>query len=471
VRDLGIPETPLAKGTLLVVDDDPSMCAFLSETLRSQGYDVAVRHSGPAALEVLAAGPVDVVLTDLRMPTMDGHHLCREIHGRYADVPVIVLTAFGSMEMAVDAIRAGAYDFLSKPASLASIEVAVKRAVEHRNMKRDIRSLRKSIDESRGFGDLVGESLAMQHLHGMMHRVADSDVSVLITGESGTGKEVVARALHRSGPNAAGAFVAINCAAMPEALLEAELFGYEKGAFTDAKTSRSGLFLEANGGTLFLDELGDMPLGLQGKLLRALQERTVRPVGARNEVPFSARVLTATNRDLPTLIEEGRFREDLYFRINVIQLDLPPLRARTADILPLAKTFLAAIGKRTGKAIAGIEQEAAVKLLGYPWPGNVRELHNIMERAVALGRFEQITLDDLPDRVSLNQSSSVALGAEDVAVFVTLAEAERRYILRVLDEVKGNRTMAAKILGMDRTTLWRRLDQYDTARVAKPSPA
>jgi two-component system response regulator HydG len=300
----------------------------------------------------------------------------------------------------------------------------------------------------------------MKEIYDLLDRLVDSDAAVLITGESGTGKEVVARALHHRGRRSAGPFMAINCAAMPEQLLESELFGHTRGAFTDARAARTGLFLEANGGTLFLDEIGDLPLALQPKLLRALQERVVRPVGATEEVPFDVRLVASTNRDLETAVEEGRFREDLYFRINVIQVALPPLRARGGDVLLLAQHFLEQHAARAEKRVTGLSPAAAERLVSYAWPGNVRELQNCIERAVALARYEQILVDDLPERIRAYRGSYVVLAADDPSELVPLEQVERRYILRVMEAVGGNKTVAAKVLGLDRATLYRKLERY-----------
>jgi DNA-binding NtrC family response regulator len=297
----------------------------------------------------------------------------------------------------------------------------------------------------------------------LIDRVADSDTSVLITGESGTGKEVAARALHARGRRHSGPFVAINCAAMPEALLESELFGHVRGAFTDAKTSRSGLFVKADGGTLFLDEVGELPLTLQPKLLRALQERTVRPVGGEAEVAFDARIVAATNRDLELAVEEGRFREDLYYRLNVIGLELPPLRARGNDVLLLAQRFLEHFATRSGKRVVGLSPAVAQRLLAYSWPGNVRELQNCIERAVALTAYEQLTVEDLPDRIRDYRAPNPQTQSQDVSELVSLEEMERRYIQRVLETVGGSRTLASRILGVDRKTLYRKLGRRHPA--------
>jgi two-component system response regulator HydG len=303
----------------------------------------------------------------------------------------------------------------------------------------------------------------MKRVIELIGRVSASDAAVLICGESGTGKELVARALHANSLRSKGPFVAINCAAVPAPLLESELFGHVKGAFTDARTERRGLFLDADGGTLFLDEVGEMPLEMQAKLLRALQERTVRAVGGGNEVPFNARLLTATNRDLETDVHDRRFREDLYYRINVVRIDVPPLRDRARDILVMAQAFLQRAAETSGKAVKGFSPAAAEKLSGYDWPGNVRELENCVQGAVAMARFEEIGIDDLPERVRTWQSKRVVVMADNADELITLAELERRYMARVLALVNGNKTRAAGILGIDRRTLYRMLDRESSA--------
>ncbi len=300
----------------------------------------------------------------------------------------------------------------------------------------------------------------MVEVYDLLERIADSETTVLITGESGTGKEVVARELHGRSRRKTGPFVAINCAAMPESLLESELFGHARGAFTDARQAREGLMLRASGGTLFLDEIGEMPLGIQPKVLRALQERTVRPVGESHELPFDARIVTATNRDLESAIEDKTFREDLYYRINVINISLPPLRARGGDVLLLAQHFLAHFADVSGKEVHGLSAAAAKQLMAYPFPGNVRELQNCIERAVALTRGEEIQVEDLPDRIRKHESRNVIVASDDPSDLVPLEEVERRYILRVLAAVEGNKSLAARILGLGRKTLYRRLEAW-----------
>jgi DNA-binding NtrC family response regulator len=448
---------------VLVVDDDPAMCELLDLDLRDRAFSSLIRGSADAALAALDEAEVDVVLTDLNLRGSSGIDLCRRVAERHPDIPVVVLTGFGSIESAVDAIRAGAYDYLTKPIDAEALTLALERAITHHALRVELRRLRRVVGEQQRFGDLIGPSAAMRKVHDLLARVADSDASVLVTGESGTGKEVVARSLHAQSKRRSGPFVAINCAAVPEPLLESELFGHAKGAFTDARAARVGLFVQASGGTLFLDEIGELPLGMQPKLLRALQERKVRPVGGSSEVPFDVRVVSATNQDLESAIEERRFREDLYYRINVIHVALPPLRERGADVLLLAQRFVEDFAARAGKAILGISPASAEKLAAYSFPGNVRELMNAMERAVALARHAQISVDDLPEKIRAHRRSPEAIEAAASAELVPLEEVERRYVLRVLDAVGGNKAQAARVLGLDRKTLHRKLERWQGA--------
>ncbi|MDG2207192.1 MAG: sigma-54 dependent transcriptional regulator, partial [Pirellulales bacterium] len=383
------------------------------------------------------------------------------------DIPVVMMTAFGSFESAIDAIRAGAYDFVTKPIEMDLLSMTLTRAVRHRQLEEKIKFLKEAVARTERLGDILGTSPAMQELFDQLQRIADSETSVLITGESGTGKELVARAIHRQSRRSEKPFVAVNCAALPESLLESELFGHAAGAFTDARGERKGLLLQAEGGTLLLDEVGELPLSVQPKLLRALEENHMRPVGSDIEIPFDVRILTATNRDLETAIEEGRFREDLYFRINVIQCDLPPLRARGTDTLILAQSFLEMFASRAGKKVTDISKGVAEKMLAYNWPGNVRELRNVLERAVALTRYDRLGVEDLPEKIRDFQSSQVFIGGNDPTEMVALEEIERRYIQHVLDAVGSNKTMAARILGLDRKTLYRKLRQYQSSQEAE----
>jgi two-component system response regulator HydG len=448
------------KGRVLISDDDRSMCEMLEASLQRRDFEIVWRTSADEALEVLKSEEFDVVLADLQMPGVDGLELCRRITESRPDVPVVVITAFGSMDTAVAALRAGAYDFVNKPIDTDTLSLLLERAVEHRKLLDRVRVLSQTVRSSQGFEDLIGASPAMRKVFDLMKRVADLDSSVLITGESGTGKELVARSLHRNSSRKESPFVAFNCTAVPESLLESELFGHVKGAFTDAKAARQGLFVQADKGTLLLDEIADMPLSLQPKLLRALEQRSVRPIGDNQEVPFDVRIIASTNRDIESMVAEGKFREDLFYRLNVITIELPPLRARENDVLLLAERFREQFAESTGKQIVGIATPAAKKLLSYPWPGNVRELRNCIERAVALTQYDKLVVEDLPDKISTYADDRLVVTSNDPSELLTMDEVERRYIVHILSTAGGNKTMAARILGLDRKTLYRKLEKY-----------
>jgi DNA-binding NtrC family response regulator len=458
--------TPEGGGSprVLVVDDDQATCELLELTLKRQGFVTEWCTSGHDALVIAGERDFDLVLTDLGMASMGGLELCERLLGIRPDVPVIVVTGNASLDAAVAAIRAGAYDFITKPVDGKLLALTLARALQHRRLGDEVKRLRRAVVDTRRMGRLLGESAAMKRVFDLVSRVADSDTSLLITGESGTGKELIAQAVHEQSSRRAGPFLAVNCAAMPPTLLESELFGHARGAFTDAKVSRVGLFVQAHGGTLFLDEIGEMPLEMQPKLLRALQERKVRPVGGSAEVEFDARIVTATNRDLEDEVDAKRFREDLYYRINVVRVDAPPLRERGSDVLLLAQHFVERFASRGGKAVRGIHAAAAEKLVSYNWPGNVRELENCMERAVALLRFDEVMVDDLPEKVRQYRADRLVLATDDLTEVVTIDELERRYILRVLTLVGGNKSRAADLLGLDRRTLYRRIDRYEGKR-------
>jgi DNA-binding NtrC family response regulator len=443
------------KGRVLVVDDDREMCELLRSQLTRRDFEVCAQGSAEAALAQIGAEDVDAVVTDVRMRGIGGIQLCERLRHNRPDVPVLVITAFGSLDTAVAAIRAGAYDFLAKPFEVEELAFRLERAIQHRRLAEEVKRLRAR--EPEPVNDLLGESAALRQLRELVARVARSDAPVLVVGETGSGKELVARALHRHGARADGPFVALNCAALPEHLLESELFGHARGAFTDARAPRTGLLIHANGGTLFLDEIAELPLALQPKLLRALQERCVRPIGSEEEVPFDARVIAATNRDLDAAVEEGRFREDLFFRLDVLRIEVPPLRARGSDVLLLAQHFLRETAERSGKAVVGLSHGAAEKLLQYAWPGNVRELANCIERAVALTNHEQILVEDLPERIRDYGRGHVLVASDDPSELVPLEVVEQRYVARVMEAVGGNKTLAARILGVDRKTLYRKL--------------
>ena len=448
------------KPRILVVDDEQGMCELIETDLRLRDFASAWFTSAQPAFDELCRSDFDAVLTDLKMPEMDGIEFCTRIVANRPDIPVVVMTAFGNLETAIAAIRAGAYDFVTKPIEMEILALILNRAVQHHHLQRQIKSLSEAVQQTSQFEEMLGESPVMQKVFDQLTRIADSESSVLILGESGVGKELVARALHRRSRRHDKPFVAVNCAALPDTLLDSELFGHVKGAFTDARADRKGLFVQAQGGTLLLDEIGEMPLSTQPKLLRALEENRVRPVGSEGEVAFDVRIVAATNHDLETAVEEGRFRKDLFFRVNVIQLELPPLRSRGSDILLLAQRFLDAFAARSGKQVVSLSEAVAEKLLAYSWPGNVRELRNSIERAVALTRHDRLTVEDLPEKIRAYRRSQLLIDGGDPSELAPLEEIERRYILHVLQSVAGNRTLAARTLGLDRKTLYRKLRQY-----------
>jgi len=461
-------------GSVLVVDDDIDTAQLLRDGLRRRGLSVNSVHSASECLARLSTDTVDVVVTDIYMTDTTGLELCEQIRQRHPEVLSIVITGQSTLENAIGAIRAGAYDFILKPIKLDTLAVAVGRALAHLLLLRELKHLR-AIVGGEPIDGIAGNSPAIRETVEMIRRVSDSDATVLITGESGTGKELVARAVHRLSPRRTEPFVAVNCAAMPAPLLESELFGHVRGAFTDAKNARPGLFIQAGTGTIFLDEIGEMPAEMQVKLLRVLQEREVRPVGGDEDVPFHARVLAATNRNLEAEVEQRRFREDLFYRINVVTLHVPPLRARSGDILLLAQHFVRRIAQRIGKPVKGFSGPAARMLLDYDWPGNVRELENCIERAVALCRLDEVTVDDLPAKVQEFHVTRIVIpsgptGSPDA--MITMEEMERRYVRQVLEAVHGNKTHAARILGIDRRSLYRRLESpYDASHPAPPAEA
>ncbi|MCB1161380.1 MAG: sigma-54 dependent transcriptional regulator [Candidatus Krumholzibacteriia bacterium] len=441
-------------GRLLIVDDERSMLDLLRDDLGRRGFRTHCAESAEAALDLLESEDVDVVLTDMHLPQLDGIAFCRHLADSGRELPVIVMTGFGSIDAAVSAMRAGAYDFITKPVSLDILALALERAVERRRLTEQVKRLSESERGEPGRETLIGESPVMRRLRALVARVAETEATVLVTGESGTGKELVARMLHERSHRARGPFQAVNCAALPGALMESELFGHRPGAFTDARAPRAGLFQQASGGTLFLDEVGELPAELQPKLLRALETRRIRPLGAERELEVDVRLVAATNSDLEAAVAAGRFREDLYYRLNVIRVEVPPLRERGADILLLARHFAAQFARAAGRPAADLAPAAARRLLEHGWPGNVRELRNGIERAVALADGESLTVGDLPAALRSPQATP---GLPEPERLLPLATVERRYIAQVLEITKGNRSAAARILGLDRKTLWRKL--------------
>jgi two-component system response regulator HydG len=448
--------------TVLLVDDDPELCELVRFGLEPHDIAIVSRTRAADAYALVATSEFDCVITDLEMPEMHGFELIERIVANRPDLPVIVLTGSGNFPTAVAAMRAGAYDFVTKPVDLAAVALAIRRAAERRALRAEVSRLRRVVAEARRFDTLVGASAAIQEVYASIERIGPTDATVLITGQSGTGKEIVARAIHGQSKRTQAPFVAVDCASIPEALFESELFGHAKGAFTDAKAQRVGLFVQADRGTLFLDEVGDLPPAIQPKLLRALQERRVRPVGGDSEIAVDGRVVAATNRDLDAMVAEREFREDLFYRINVVQLPLPPLRVRAGDVLLLAQHFVDHFARMFGRDIHGITPEAAERLLHYDWPGNVRELRNAVERAVAMSQTYHITVDDLPERVRGYRPAPRL--DRDPALDLTLEEVERRHILRVLDAHGGNKLAASQALDIDRKTLYRKLSRYGVER-------
>jgi DNA-binding NtrC family response regulator len=433
---------------VLVVDNDREMISVLQRNLESEGFRVTPASTGADAVAALARDEYDVIVTDLVMDDVDGLEVLNEAQRLQPGARVILMTAFASLDTAIAAMRSGAYDYLSKPFKMAEVTLAVRRAAEDRRLREENRRLRDEVGRRYSFANLLGHSQAMQPVFEQITAVAASEGTVLLVGESGTGKELAARAIHWNGPRRAGPFVAVNCAAIPDALLESELFGHEKGAFTGADRKRRGLFAEASGGTLFLDEIADMSLALQAKLLRALQDKTVRPVGGNEEIRLDVRVISATNRDLPTLVREGTFREDLYYRLAVIPIRLPSLRERPEDIPLLARHFLERAAGTLGRRFDGFADDAMAWLVKQRWPGNVRQLENVVERAATLAKGPSLTAADL----TIDVLGPVAPGTH---LRPTLEELEREYIERVLAETKGDKNAAAKILGVSVRTLQR----------------
>jgi DNA-binding NtrC family response regulator len=442
-----------ARARVLVIDDDPAVVEFLVEELAAE-YDATGETVPQIGLERAAAGEFDVVITDVEMPGLRGTELLAELLERRPGQLVLLITAFGSIELAVQAVRAGACDFVTKPFKMPTLLLGLERALRERTMRREIVRLRRELGDDRG--NLVATSPAMTKALDLARRAARSSANVLITGESGSGKGALARWIHDRGPRADGPFVHVNCAALPSGLVEAELFGVRRGAFTDARESRDGLFVEASGGTIFLDEIAEMPLDVQSKLLQVLESSRVRPVGG-GEAPIDARVIAATNRGIDAAVAANQFRLDLFFRLNVIRIEVPPLRERAGDIPELVSALLARAARGAAGPV-GITDDAMRWLVRHDWPGNVRELANVVERAVALTDHDTIVLEDvrdLPARAAVDPTGDLLASAAERQL--PLEEVERAYIRRVLDANAGNVSRAARILGIDRRTLYRKL--------------
>ncbi|HVG28293.1 MAG TPA: sigma-54 dependent transcriptional regulator [Pyrinomonadaceae bacterium] len=446
---------------ILVAEDEDLMRVILSGLLEGAGYRVALCASAEEALEKFTTEDVSVTLTDIRMSGMDGLALLDRVKDIDAEALVIVMTAYSSVDSAVAALRKGAYDYVTKPFVNEDLLQSVKNALTQRELFRENRALRRELDRRYSFAEIVGTSEALQSVFRLVEKVAATNTNILVEGESGTGKELIARAIHHHSPRAGRPFVAINCGALPETLLESELFGHTRGAFTGATADRPGLLRSAEGGTVFLDEIGEVSPAMQVRLLRAVQEHEVTPVGAGGAVPFDARIICATNRDLDKEVSEGRFREDLFYRLNVIGIHLPPLRERREDIPLLVRHFITATARGQGQAEKPISRGAMTALINYKFPGNVRELQNAVERAFTLSGAE-IDLDSLPPRIRESAGDAAAVRDPD-GLRPTLAEIERRYIIETLASVNQDKARAANVLGIDLSTLYRKLKRYDAA--------
>jgi len=455
------------KGRVVVVDDEKEMRSLLEDFLRNENYHVDLFPNAVEALKELspggrlasdaAHGDIDVLISDIKMPQMDGLDFTTQLRKTRPEIPIILITAFGSIETAIEAMKRGAYNYVVKPFKLAEMSVHFDRALEFRKLQRDNTALRSEIRKSYRVGEVLGKSPGMKEVFDLVNRVSQVTANVLITGESGTGKEMVAKAIHQSGPRANKPFVAINCTAIPETLLESELFGHAKGSFTGAIQRKRGLFEEANGGTLFLDEIGDMNVTLQSKLLRVIQERKVRAVGENTTQDVDVRIIAATHKDLKAAMKDGRFREDLFYRLSVIPIMIPPLRQRQEDIPLLAEHFLKKYAASNAAKIEGFTKKAITKLVSLKWEGNVRELENVVERAVVLSKGPLIEESDIPSGSFDNPEQFFGNAVED---FPTLEQLEKRYMGLILEKTAGRKDKASQILGINRRTLYRKEREY-----------
>lgn len=450
--------------TILVADDDAVARELLAEALRKEGHHVEAFPSGEAVIARGRQGLVDLVLTDIRMGAVDGLTVLREFKRTNPNTVVVVLTAFGSLEGAIEAIKQGAYDYLAKPFKKEDIKLVVKRGLDHCRLLRENARFRQELKSKEEWSSLVGSSPAMLEVYKLVARVANGKSTVLLQGESGTGKELIARAIHTNGPRREKPFIPVNCGALPDTLLESEMFGYEKGAFTGAVGTKMGLFESANGGTLFLDEIGELGQGLQVKLLRVMQDQEVRRVGSTTSTRVDVRIIAATNRDLEQLVKEGKFRNDLFYRLKVVPITLPSLAERREDIPMLVHHFLQKCSAGTEHAVCGVLPETMALLTDYRWPGNVRELENVIERAVSLSHSPVLTPEDLPKGIrqgalTETETRHPLINSHD-EVSLTLEEVEKRHLIRVLKETNRNKVKAAKILGIDRRTLYRMAERF-----------
>jgi len=453
-------ERPLV--TVLIVDDEDATRNLCRDVVADSGLRTRTASTTEQALEILEESPIDIVITDLRVPQLGGLELLKRVREAHPQTAVMVLTQYGTIESAVEATRMGAADYVTKPFHVPELRGKLDRVVRSLEIDQENRVLREQLRTRPGFGGLIGVSPKMQRVYRMIEKVSQHNYPVLILGESGTGKELVARSIHFSGPRRGRPFVPADCSSLVPTLIESELFGYVKGAFTGAMHSKVGLIESAGSGTLFLDEIGDLPVDLQAKLLRALQEKEVKPVGSTDRVSISVRVIAATNRDLEAAVRQGQFRQDLFFRLNVVQIKLPPLRERKSDIPLLVNSFLEKFSESQG--VRAISEDAMARLIAYDWPGNVRELENAIERAVALGSGPVLHVADLPTNLQYGTGERMPQSDE----LLPLEELERRAILRALREAAGDKLAAARLLGIGKTTLYRKLKQYEAESHSQP---
>ncbi|MDY7034057.1 MAG: sigma-54 dependent transcriptional regulator [Thermodesulfobacteriota bacterium] len=444
---------------ILVVDDEERMRNLLKKVLAKQGFSVETSSNGIDALDKVERNPFDVIIADIRMPEMNGMDLLKAVRETRPDIYVIIMTAFGSIDSAVEAMKKGAYHYITKPFKMSEISITLKKALEEKRLREEVASLRRELRGKYRFDNLIGKSKPMQDIFDLIRRISNSKSTVMIYGKSGTGKELVAKAVHYNSPRKDKTFVTVNCGAIPETLLESELFGHIKGSFTGAIATRKGLFEEANGGTILLDEIGTISPAMQVKLLRVLQEREIRRVGGTENIKVDIRLIAISNINLEEAVKKGEYREDLYYRLNVITINLPDLKDRQDDISLLANHFLKKYSQGSGNEVKSISKEAMNILLNYDWPGNVRELENAIERAVALGTHEEILPEDLSPNIR-NSKKMMGINAilpEDV----TIRELEKNYITKILKKTKGHKINTARILGIDRRTLYRKLKKYN----------
>jgi DNA-binding NtrC family response regulator len=453
---------------ILIIDDSQDVCAHLAEYLRAEGFEVETSTEGAAGISLLESNFYDIVLTDLKMPGVDGMEVLRYLKEHAPESICIILTGYGTIKNSVEAIKLGAFDYLTKPVKLDEILITIQRALEHRDLKRENINLRSQLKKKYQFENIIGDSEPLQKIFETVEKVADTDSTILILGESGTGKELIAKAIHYNSYRREGPFVPVNCAAIPSELLESELFGHEKGAFTNAIRTRIGRFELANGGTLFLDEIGDMSPNLQSKLLRVLQERQFDRVGGIKTIKIDIRVIAATHQNLKKGVEEGKFREDLYYRLNVIPVEIPPLRKRVSDIPLLVHHFIDQFNRSKKREIQGIDAEALKRLMQYHWPGNVRELENVIERVVILSSKGILAVDDLPEKFqSLEETGhviSTGIPEEGISLDSAVSEFEKTLILQALNKTGWVKNKAAQLLNLNRTTLIEKIKRQNLKR-------